>query len=295
MKNETEIEQKLTSLNKVSLPESEKSAIKASLMKQAATTLPTYSPSTPIVSPFNVWFVRGTVSFASFLLIFVGTAYASKDSLPGDPLYAMKVNVLEEAISLTKIERLEHTNYEIIRMENRLAELQELSRDTKLVNSDDLNAFAEQIDEHINDISETFDEIDNDISHLEKINALSKLSSIVKAQKRVIKDNTEFESAGDDIDDAGDETSDLLGENIDNFTNEENIDVVAKYLSEEVAEMKTKVEATSTTAKQRESYKKNLLDLEEAINSRDLPEAIITILEAEQEEEVADYLDEETN
>jgi len=289
MKHEKDIEKELSAMSQLTLNSSDKAFIKASLMSRAASTLPT--KETLIVSSFNAWIWRGAISFASLVLVFVGTTYASKDSLPGEPLYLLKVNVLEEAISLSKIGPMEHTNYEIIRMENRLLELKALNTSTKEISPETLINLVSQINEHINDIDTTFSSASNEkISRREKISSLSKLSGIIKAQEKVTQNNIKFQAVNANITAAERETKNLLSQNISDFTKEELAESVNQYLSDEILKIQAQILTSTSTLEERESYMKNLYDLEEAILENDFIEAIDTLLNAEQEKAVARYL-----
>jgi hypothetical protein len=198
---------------------------------------------------------------------------------------------LEEAISLSKIGPMEHTNYEIIRMENRLLELKALNTSTKEISPETLINLVSQINEHINDIDTTFSSASNEkISRREKISSLSKLSGIIKAQEKVTQNNIKFQAVNANITAAERETKNLLSQNISDFTKEELAESVNQYLSDEILKIQAQILTSTSTLEERESYMKNLYDLEEAILENDFIEAIDTLLNAEQEKAVARYL-----
>lgn len=70
------------------------------------------------------------VQFAAVMLVVVlfgaGTSFAAQGSLPGDILYPIKVNVNEEIKSVF-LSGVSRSKYEVVRVENRIAEVKELA------------------------------------------------------------------------------------------------------------------------------------------------------------------------
>ena len=90
MKNDQDIIELLESGKKHSLSSEERNSIKFTLLDHARKSLS--HESRPAFARFSRALLP---AFAVVVFVFIGTAYASKNSLPGDPLYAMKVHVVE--------------------------------------------------------------------------------------------------------------------------------------------------------------------------------------------------------
>lgn len=123
--NEEEFNKSTELLKGVRLTEAEKSAMLSNIYQTEIAPKPS-----GVVSPFifSSLFMRERVmvALASFVLILTGGGYAAAGSLPGDPLYGIKVNVLEPlALGLTFDESAKD-EYKIELLQRRVAELQEL-------------------------------------------------------------------------------------------------------------------------------------------------------------------------
>ena len=123
--NEKEFNKSAELLKGVRLTEAEKSAMLSNIYQTEIAPEPS-----PVASPFifSSMFMRDRVmvALASFVLILTGGGYAAAGSLPGDPLYGIKVNVLEPlALGLTFDESAKD-EYKIELLQRRVAELQEL-------------------------------------------------------------------------------------------------------------------------------------------------------------------------
>lgn len=77
--------------------------------------------------------MRMAVSTLSVVLVAgVGVSYAAEASLPGELLYPVKVNVMEEVVSTLKINKEAKAEYEVERAEKRLEEAIELAEEGEL-------------------------------------------------------------------------------------------------------------------------------------------------------------------
>lgn len=292
MKTDNDIEQLLMSEKKLSLSSHEKASIKSTLLEHASAALKHEKRTIP--SPWTTWVLRGSVSFASLLMVFVGTAYASQDSLPGEPLYAMKVHVVEEMIALTKITQEERVAYDIQLMENRLAEIKEIVRQDSETTPENLVILTDQINQHVTDVTTTLGEADSDhISHGEKIRVLAKLSGVTKVQAKIAKENPELTEVAESIKETQESITDAVTTTIGGFVADESAEVVNEYLSDQITDVGEYVNASTTNEPARDAVERHLYDVDEALIDKDTTEAIISILEAQQEISMGEYLNEE--
>ncbi len=288
MKTDNDIEQLLMGGKKFSLSSHEKASIKSALLVQASQSLTHEKRSIP--SPWTSWVLRGSVSFASLLIMFVVTTYASQDSLPGEPLYAMKVHVVEEMIALTKITPEERVAYNIRLMENRLEEIKEIVSQDLDTTPEDLVYLTDQVHEHVTDVITTLEETDSEsISYEDKIEVLKKLSGVIKAQVEIAKEITESTEMLEVINETQEATTDAINDTVEDFVSEESVEFVNEYLSDQITEVGEYVSASTTKKFERDSVEYHLLDVDEALVDSDTKEAIISILEVQQTIEANNY------
>lgn len=90
--------------------------------------------STPsLLSPYFSFFKQKTfVALAAVVLLISGTAHASAQSLPGDPLYGIKVNVLEPIRLTFRLSDRSKNEYKISLLKKRVDELEQLKKGGKI-------------------------------------------------------------------------------------------------------------------------------------------------------------------
>lgn len=131
----------------------------------------------PVASPFfkKDWFFAFSQQSHNYYLagalaviaIFgTGTSFAAQGSLPGDILYPVKVNILEEVKSVF-LPSTRKPEYEIERTQTRIKEVKKLAEQNKL--SDDIKvSVAAQIDDHISTVKKDISNLreKGDIKHV---------------------------------------------------------------------------------------------------------------------------------
>ncbi len=292
MKTEQDIEQLLASGKTHSLSSTDKNAIKSLLLSHATASLQHEVKKAP--SPWMTWFLRGSVSFAAVLVMFIGTAYAAQDSLPGEPLYAIKVHVVEEVIALTKTETSERMTYDLSLMETRLSELQALSGQTEILSAKDLEVIGDQIEEHATHLTDTI-EITTvaELPHEEKIELLSKLSGITQAQVAITTADDNLTTISEAILDMQTNTDDSLAGVVQDFASEQEAEVVEQYLSEQITEVSEQVTESTTDEATRDFVEYHLTEANDSLADGAITEAIISVLEAQQTIGAEAYLEEQ--
>lgn len=277
MKKDQDIETLLTSGKNLSLSSNEKNEIKSVLLARATKDIQQKRKS--IVSPWSSWIIRSSVSFASLLLVFVGTAYASQDSLPGEPLYAMKVHVVEEMVAITKISPEDKVAYDTILMEKRLEELQQIIVSEDATEPEALEVIATQIDDHVTHTTEVLETSTTDeLTHESKIETLAKINGITKAQSKIARQNKELAPIAVSIEEVNDSASETLTSTVEDFINERTPEEVNTYLSEQITDIGTQIQASTTD----EVTTQHLNNVNEALADGKTDEALISILEAQE-------------
>lgn len=101
---------------------------RADIRLRLASHMHTYHSTRRVPSPymFGVWQKRLSVIAAVFLIVMItggsGLAYASNDALPGDVLYSVKVNAVEEVQAAIKPTAQARAEFEVKRVEKRIGE-----------------------------------------------------------------------------------------------------------------------------------------------------------------------------
>lgn len=270
----------------------EKGAIKAVLLEHAAMTL---RHDVRTVAPvWLAWAWRGAVSFASVLVMFVGTAYAAQDSLPGESLYLMKVHVVEEMIALTMIDPAERAAYNLTLMEARLNDLKILGAQNESPAPETVAVVANQIDEHVTDLTNTLWSADvSEVAHQEKLEVLSKAATIVRAQTKVAEQANKLAVATGTLADVNDDTVDAIAATVDAFAKAESPAVVNDYLSEQMNAVGDDMEMHLVDVVTQERVEQHLQDVSESLIEGDVSEAIVSVLEAQQEISATEYSQQE--
>jgi hypothetical protein len=295
MKHDTDIEILVSRGKNLSLRADEKDSIKLMLLTHAAQTIA--HEEKPVLSPWTPWVLRASLSFASLILIFTGTAYASQDSLPGEPLYAMKVHVVEEIVSLTKLSTEDKIAYDTELLSRRLEELQLLTLSEESIEPAALEEIAEQINDHVTHTTEVIaNSSDETLAHESKIDALVIVNSITKAQSIIVESNQTLATISDSITYVDESASNILMDTVEDFVNENTSEEVNSYLSEQITDISNQIQATTT-----DQISEFLNEADEALEEGRTDIALTSILEAQETidadsliEQVAESASEET-
>jgi hypothetical protein len=106
----------------------------------------------PTVSPLSFYFVffkqKAFVAVAVIVFASLGTTYASAQSLPGDLLYGMKVNILEPTGLALRFSEESKNEYKISLLKKRVDELEKLKQKGKL-NDDSKKASSDATEKNI--------------------------------------------------------------------------------------------------------------------------------------------------
>lgn len=178
------------SLSILRLSDAERSAMREVLLTRMRATQATPNIPSPYGGFFMTLSFQRTASFIAVVVVFVsgagGVSLAAEDSVPGDAMYALKVNVNEPLYTLTAITPSAKAAVATSRAERRLEEAEVLAARGSL----DESAVAE--------LSERFhDSADEAASHIDElsekapeksIDASVELESVLSAHGRIIDD-----------------------------------------------------------------------------------------------------------
>ncbi len=134
----TNLEEQLTHLNTVRLPEEAKTRMRAELIAYAELHAPRPAPisiPSPFFSAFSLRIYSG-LSIALLLIVSIGgTAYAAENTLPGDILYSVKVGFTEPLQTALVPSERGKAAWNAILAERRLEEAAQLAAINKLTPS----------------------------------------------------------------------------------------------------------------------------------------------------------------
>lgn len=289
MKTDKDIEKLLESGKHISLSVADREQIKATLLSDARASL-AHETATPRL-PWFAWMFRATGMSATLLFVFLGTTYTAQQSMPGDPLYAVKVEVFEKAVGLTKTTPTERAAYDISLMETRLTELKTIAARDTPTTPRALNAVAAQIDAHVADITETIATTDETaFPNEDKITTLSKLTGVAKAQETVTAREEKLSSVRAPIRRSQNNAHDTLDKTIDAFTNDEAQETVNDFISTTLTDVDVRLHASTTRETVRKSAVRHLNEVDESLTAGDTREALRSALRADQVISVDAYI-----
>ncbi|MEX0912905.1 MAG: hypothetical protein WDZ56_00065 [Candidatus Paceibacterota bacterium] len=140
---ETEFNKAAKTLKGVSLTTREKDAMRKHIYE--AVEVGEVAVSTPSPFVYSSFFRQRTlVALMAVFLLTAGTSYASfasLSSLPGEPLYEMKVNVLEPIGAAVRLNEKEKSQYYITLLRQRVAEIKRLKEEDRLKSYNELISF----------------------------------------------------------------------------------------------------------------------------------------------------------
>lgn len=172
MKNKHEtIESLLTSQKDTSLSVSERADMWQDLHSYATFHTPVEAT---VVKRFSFTHVmRFATATAALVFVSVGTGYAAYDSLPGDALYPVKVNVVEPVVGFSHSSEQDQLNYQASLLERRLFEMQQLSK-AELLTEETVATIETSVEKHGSEINGIITaDIDSSVNAKERLDVLS--------------------------------------------------------------------------------------------------------------------------
>ncbi len=178
------------SLSKLRLSDAERSTMREVLITRMRSTQATPSIPSPYGGFFMTLTFQRTAAFIAVFAVFVsgagGVSLAAEESVPGDAIYALKVNVNEPLYTLTAVTPSAKAAVATSRTERRLKEAEVLAARGSLDESavaelsERFHASAEEAASHIDELSEKAPE--------KGIDASVELESVLSAHGRIIDD-----------------------------------------------------------------------------------------------------------
>jgi len=132
-------------------------------------------------------YVRVGLMSAFILLLSSATAFASLDTLPGDLLYGVKVNVVEKASDIISFSPASKAKNDSVKIDKRIDEFEKLAEKGKLT-EENSKKLEEDITKHLGDFDSNIQEIKQDGRDTEKHDLEIELESNLKKHGEKIRE-----------------------------------------------------------------------------------------------------------
>ncbi len=184
----------LNNLKSIHLTDAERGSLRAHAVYLTTTT------PTPVRSPYATLFQKGVqhglrIALSSFLfVVFVGgtVSAVADNALPGDPLYAFKLNVNEEVKGFFQKTPAEKVAWRQSQIENRAQEIKTLAASKTLTKAKQATV-QKAIDDHLKDFSADLTTL-SDTAPTAALSATTTLEDTLKATKLAIENNEETDT-----------------------------------------------------------------------------------------------------
>lgn len=247
-----------------------------------------YHQPVAATAPKKMWSYFNPKMFAGVaasLVLFVSTGIAAQQSLPGEALYGVKVEVMEPFTELSKTTEQEKLEYNITKLQRRLAEVKQLEEEGS-TESESVTLASAYVTEHVDDIITLINESDNqEISHTQVLSTLTQASGVVRAHEVAEDDVYKNESPV---------TTEVL-KDLDTafnaeaaaFAKESPADALS-YIETIVGEVDETLTASSTEV-EKEQVNEDLEGVADSLRMGDLTEALSSISEIKEDSVFEEY------
>lgn len=229
-----EIEKRLQNSTPVVMSASEKADLKSSLMAYADFHQPSPMPSKNIPTTFS-W--RRYASVFTVVILFVTTSGAvAHQSLPGEPLYQFKLNVVEPIVMSVQYPTLDMMSQQTKLMERRLAEVQMLKTEGDLT-TDVSNEVVENLTEYSRALIEEVSKPNKDsLRNFDAAIAVMNAHDVLFNTASLNGTSSPFDELAVDLEDAQADQVDTLVEQSDSNT-------ISDYIDDSVSDIQVKINA----------------------------------------------------
>lgn len=281
------IEKQLTKGRSVSMSELERDDMKSSLLGYAQ-----YHGVSPApVRRTAVWYWGRIASVAAVLLfVFTGTSYASLASMPGDTLYPLKVEIVEEALGMTRLTEERQLAYKVQLLQERLREVQLMS-DRHTLTPTTFAILEGQVAEHIDALEVLVDgDTDNSLHATVILQATSDAVSLARAIERASSVVDHNDTTTMALEASVDQIADLHKEESAQLLTEASAQDVEGYIETQLAELAAEVAESDLAATTTAQIAEDLEEISVALAAGDLARALTQANDAVQNVVTEEYL-----
>lgn len=243
----------------------------------------------------------GVYALVALLVLIVPTAYAANHSLPGSPLYAIKIEVLEpveEALALSPSRRVAAT---IENAENRIRETNMLLQQEDTV--EEVAIASSNLSEKVAKVNRNIKTLDDkDIK--KKIDLQKDLLTVLEAYAAIVEDESSIDQATTtrNLATTADSVEDGLRDSIDSFSSTSEPEDVADEVADTIAETEDRLaedideiggnEDEELDENQRKALEHALVSAQQEINEHDSAHALEILIFSNQAADVISTLNE---
>jgi hypothetical protein len=288
---EEELIRKMTPLRQVVLSEHERVLMKQELLTYAQfhTPAPATSPRPSATSwlATHIWRV-GTLVTMVVCTVMVGTGYIAQASLPGEPLYGVKVEVVEPLVGLTHIDHQAQLEYHVTLLKRRLEEVALLQTDSELSTSSVAEVVA-VVTEHVANAELLLTESDlHDLSDQVVLAARADMYALTEAHAKLVEP-----VADESISELVDVTADRYVAEVASFTATSPTEEVGAYVQDVLSDIHITLQEDSDVLASStiDTAVQHIEDAAGALQAQDLEEALLRASAADHALEVELYLE----
>lgn len=218
------------------------------------------------------------VLVAFFALFALGAA--AHYSLPGEPLYVIKTNVMEETVEKLHATSQSKASYQIRRMEERLREAEALSK-KESVDPKAISDITAQATKHANRFEEIITKsIDSAFPKIEVMSALNRFASVSGAIETVSEGDPKLSGFGNTMEDIRAEAVNTYKKRVQSFVQTETPQTVLAYIQKDLGNVKDALNDSSIPDRTLRDAENYLDRVTAALQAQDLTKAIVSIGES---------------
>ncbi|MBP6924373.1 MAG: hypothetical protein KBC62_03735 [Candidatus Pacebacteria bacterium] len=224
--------------------------------------------------------MRFATATAAVVFVSVGTGYASYNSLPGEPLYTVKVNMVEPVLGFSHSSEKDQLNYQVSLLERRLFEMKELS-EAELLTEESVVALETKVEEHSSEITEIIaSDSDASVTAKERLDVLGDVVTTLRTHE-FIEDIKVGKGRASKFRSTEDSVSALYASEATRFAGAEPSEAV-EYIADAIQELDTSLSDEGVASSTVSEVNDILEDAEEALSEGNIDEALNFTGEAKQ-------------
>ncbi|MFM2374788.1 MAG: hypothetical protein RLZZ234_783 [Candidatus Parcubacteria bacterium] len=222
------------------------------------------------------------------VVILATLTYISRDTLPGEPLFNLKVNVLERGFAMTRLTKSAQASYGVTRMEKRLNELLVLQRDSASSTEETLRTIAGLSNEHAQGALAAL--TDSLLTPEARINALARVTTASKAEETLAQEFPEFAPVKDDFETLRQSLSDALKVSVESYASTTPIEEVKLFVAEHVQNVSRALPSVAQGSDAQRIAIRRVEIAQESIEKNELAVALLSLIKAEEAIAVDGYV-----
>ncbi len=239
-------------------------------------------------------YTRSAIVLLTLLILVSGIIYSSKQSLPGDRLYTLKINVLEKIEMAVHVSSKSKAIYQVTLLTNRLDEVQELNKsDTVTKEMEDI--FSTELSKESDALAVLIAQsTDGAFPKTEVLSTINNFASVAGGIEAISEQNAKLVTIGDTAENIRIETVRLYKDKSLSFVQTENQETVYTFIATQLKEVKDELGNNALSTGTSRIAKTYLDRVEPALKDADLTKVIVSIAEAQRFIRIEQYAGIET-